>query len=400
MMTTRSLPGSSLSRYPLLFVIIAASGTGLAFGVTYPLIALAMEHRDYSPLVNGANAAMPALAMVLVGSLIPTLVGRIGAPKAIAGSFLASGLAIALFYFFDSVVAWFGLRLIFGGAIAIGWVTTEICVNLLATDVTRGRLVAVYSAVSNAAVAVGPQILRLTGDTGALPFLTIGGLLLVFGLLIAGAGCLVPTLSLEAPAALPTEASLAWGGFWSVALLVPLPLLAVAASGVADTARLSFFPLWGVAAGLREAEAIDLLSVSAIGALLIQLPLGWLADRFRCESLLAGLALTAITATLALPFLVRVHTITLWVAVLVIGGALIGLYTVALTMLGRRLSGENLSKGNTILVGTYTVGSIIGPLAAGFSQEMSDDGLPLMMALTLMLFAIAGLLASRFHTRV
>jgi hypothetical protein len=68
---------------------------------------------------------------------------------------------------------------------------------------------------------------------------------------------------------------------------VCLGLVTIAVGGIGDGALYGLFPLFADGRGLTSAQTTTMLACFGIGGMVLQYPVGWLADRF-------GLAVTVI----------------------------------------------------------------------------------------------------------
>jgi MFS family permease len=159
---------------------------------------------------------------------------------------------------------------------------------------------------------------------------------------------------------------------------------------------MALIAVWGVRSGLSEADAALLLAVFAFGAMVLQLPLGWAADRFDRRRILAIAAAGSVIAPLAM----TAAGTSFWLTAVAAGvwGALsVGLYSVALTEIGARYRGDKLAIANAAIILAYGVGALISPVIIGFAMDaIPPDGLLFASAvlalayLILMLIRIAG----------
>ncbi len=65
----------------LIAVIITVAITGVILGLFNPLIALRLERMGISTTWNGINAAMPAIAAIVVAPLLPRLTAWPALPR-------------------------------------------------------------------------------------------------------------------------------------------------------------------------------------------------------------------------------------------------------------------------------------------------------------------------------
>jgi len=182
-----------------------------------------------------------------------------------------------------------------------------------------------------------------------------------------------------------------------IALAMPAILAAAFLSGAVDTAFFGFLPIWGMRAGLDETFAVTLLSVFVAGNVLLQLPLGWLADvlGYRPVMLVCGLA--SILGPILTLETIELPTV-LCVVMFVWGGMLWGTYTIGLAALGQRFRNGPLAAANAAFVMVYTLANITGPPLAGLAMAAwNPHGLIVLM----LGFAVAftGLVLWRSVTR-
>ncbi|MGI9413129.1 MAG: MFS transporter [Hyphomicrobiales bacterium] len=341
---------------------------GVSFGGLVPWIALVLEARGTDATLIGIVSAANPVGVLLAAPLVPLIVRRFGAVQAMLASGVVSLVSILLLPVFDSVAGWLVLRLISGFAGGVPWVITETWINVVAGDRTRGRVVALYGAIIAAGFASGPIVLTIVGIAGLRP-------VVCFAVLQAAA--LVPILLVRNIA--PKLGLTGTTGLRGLVTAMPVLLAAAFLAGAVDTAFFSFLPIWGTRSGLEESFALTLLSIFIAGNILMQVPLGWLADMAGYRRVMTGCGCACILGpVLALQ---SIETpVVLGTVMFLWGGSAWGLYTIALTALGRRFEGGALTAANAAFVMTYTVANISGPLLAGTAMEIRNpDGLMMLM---------------------
>jgi predicted MFS family arabinose efflux permease len=101
----------------------------------------------------------------------------------------------------------------------------------------------------------------------------------------------------------------------------------------------------------------------------LQVPVGWLADKLPRAWVLVGLGVVAMVAAALLPFTVSV----VWLlapATFVLGAALLGFYVVGLSILGQDCAPQNLAVANAAFIMLYELGSVAGPALAGVAMDL------------------------------
>ena len=98
---------------------------GFAFGMSYPLLSLILESRGVSSDMIGINSAMMPIGILLFSSVIPVAAKRFGARKVAITAAIVTGLVILSYKVFDTLAAWFLIRLVQGMAISTLFVLSE-----------------------------------------------------------------------------------------------------------------------------------------------------------------------------------------------------------------------------------------------------------------------------------
>ncbi len=366
--------------------LAAATGcisvVGLTTGLTWPLLALALDSQGVDSRLIGLSSAVQALAILVISPLAPRLITRFGLVPTIYGC-IAATVAALLLALYKNVYAWFPLRFLLGAAVSTIFIAGETWVIRLATPATRGRVVGIFGFVWSAAFASGPLIISVTGIEGWLPFLAGIAIVGVATLPLPFARGVAPTLDLRR---MP-------GGIGRLFRAAPATLLAVLMLGMLDAVNDSFLPLYGTHSGLDETTAVTMLTVLLAGTTIIQLPLGWLADRLPVRRLLIAVIVLILLGWAAIP--ATIGTALLW-PVLLLGCAVGGLWTVSLILVGERFEGADIAAANTARSVLYGLGAFAGPALAGVALEWWDpQGVPLVVIVGGLLYLPVALLAER-----
>jgi MFS family permease len=285
---------------------------------------------------------------------------------------------------------WTGLRFIYGLAGTALFFTSEYWIVAAASEVSRGRIVAIYGLCVSGGFALGPMILSLTGLDGMLP-VTVAASVLLLGLIPILWG--LPTAPKidgeDAPSPLA-----ALGVF----VTDPSIVFAVVLFGTIEFGALALIAVWGVRSGFPEADATLLLALYALGAMVLQIQLGWAADRFDRRRLLAVVAVGTGLAPLAM--IAAGQNFWLVCAGALFWGAIsVGLYTVALTELGARYRGNQLAVANAAVILGYGLGALVSPALFGWAMDaVPPDGV--LIAAAVSALAYLGLVVLRMvHAR-
>ena len=360
-------------------VSIAAIGIFcLTLGLSYPLLSLILDAMGTSTGLIGLNAAMTPLGIILASPFMPSMARRFGAWALCVGSLILAAVLLVLIAVFRNLTVWFLLRFLLGIVNTAIFVTSETWINQAAPPRIRGRIIGLYTTVAAAGFALGPLSIAVIGSQGWIPFAVGIAAILTALPLIFFARSHLPDFN-------GTETAPVFPLFFTA----PLLLLAVAFAALFDQVTISLLPLYGLRHGLPEATASLMLTVLIVGNVLLQIPIGWMADRIPRRNLICFLSFGTVAGSLLLVWLIH-GTLLIWPLLFIWGAVAFGTYTVAMVELGDRFSGTLLLAGNSAFGMMWGIGGIIGPSMAGAAMDlMGPEGLPLTLGVLFGLLGIA-----------
>ncbi|MDZ7787873.1 MAG: MFS transporter [Halofilum sp. (in: g-proteobacteria)] len=361
-------PGPSGRR--LVFAMLASiTAVGITLGITGPLFSVLLDRMGLNTALVGLNTSLGVGATLIAAPLVPFLLVRFGVvPVMMIGILLSAGGILAA-AFYQHAGLWFLLRFVIGIGMSLHWVISETCINRFSSDHNRGFVAGVYSALFGLGFAIGPMIVRWLGVDGLLPFAVSAGLVLIAA---------IPLLYIRGAA--PAMEHEQGQTTMSVLRLAPVVMLAAFISGFVDNAALALLPLYGIRFGLAEGASVELLAIATFGAVMLQLPIGWLSDRIGRSTSIIICAVGGSLTVLLLPYVLDL-TLMLWAVLFLWGGTTVAFYTLALALLGESFRGTTLAKANSTLVIAYCLGSIVGPPATGGAMDwVGPNGFVIVMA--------------------
>jgi len=267
------------------------------------------------------------------------------------------------------------LRGLMGAAVNGLFVASETWINAVAEERSRGRVLAIYGAVLSGSFALGPLMISIAGTESWLPFVATAALIAMAGIPLIWSGGLLPMIQ--------GRASFGVLSFFLVA--------AVFLSAFKEMSMGALLPVYGVRSGLSESAAAAMLTACYVGALLFQLPIGWLADRMNRYLLLILLMIFGLIGTLMLPGIVSLGRPLMWFGLGLWIGLFSGTYIVAMTIVGERFRGADLVTANASFGFLWGLGILTGPFLSGTAMDIWDpDGFPgVLAAVTAMVLAVA-----------
>jgi MFS family permease len=367
-----------LSKNRLIAVIFTVTVFGLTYGLSSPLIAFKLLHAGMSESVIGINAAMHAAGVFLVAPFLPALF-RHYRPLTLM---LVSLCALAVIFMLFTVVAlpyWLLLRLGLGMFSEIIMVQTETWLNGMTAEQARGKVLALYTAGMSLGFATGPLILVGTGSDGEMPFYVAAALAVFAATLIIRSGMPRTEGHDEILESLLNSLELA-----------ALPVMATVLNAAVEVLGMNFLSVYAMKLGWSESASTLLISVLMFGAIILQLPVGWLADKVNRLTLMRTFAFIAALLAFIWPQILKYHAIA-YAMLFIWGGIFVGIYTVAITWVGERFKGAQLTGIYAAMSVAWGIGALVGPLLGGFVMQFSRNGLPWFTGALCLLFALFSL---------
>jgi MFS family permease len=378
-------PYSRSQRLSLAAVFSASFGVGLIFGFQPPLMALVLQRGGASSFEIGAVTSISTVAVMLCGPLYPGAIRRIGLRLAIILGIAVSTAILPLMPLLPSFRGWLALRFVTGCALGLEWIASEIWLNTLSTDQSRGTVMGTYATVFAAGVMAGPLLLQMTGTAGWRPF-------------AVGALCLALTalplqLVRQSPGSNPEpQERPQW---LRTARAAPIVMLAALIAGLVESAYVSLLPVFGLLRGLDERSSLLLVTVFLAGNVILQLPIGRLADRLGRRRALTACASVCVIGPILLSAVMGTPWV-LWPLLLLWGGTMYGFYTQGIALLGESYPQAELADANTVFVVVYCAGGIVGPSLGGLAMDYwRPNGLLVFLSCAPLLLGAARLARSR-----
>lgn len=351
-------------------MLSSSLGVGLTFGFQPPLIALVLSRAGNASSAIGAVTAASLVAVILLGPVYPVIISRLGLKHSVIGGTACAALILLLMPLTSSVPVWMILRLLTGCVLGLGWIASEIWLNRASGSDARGTVMGWYGTVFSIGTVAGPSLLEFTGTRGWQPFM-VGAVGLVLTLL--------PLSFLENESS-GGEGSASPATLARAAVAAPLVMLAALVAGLVESADLTLLPLFGLRWGFDERTALLLLAVFMAGNVVLQVPIGLLADRWGRRLLLgvcavlSGLGPLLLQPFFGTPFL-------LWPLLFLWGGTLYAFYSLGVALLGAEFPAAQLPMANTVFVMVYCLGGVIGPSVGGFALDRwPHHGLPVLLS--------------------
>jgi len=337
-------------------VLLFMLGNSL-LGITLPL---KMEAAGVANELTGVVMAA-YFAGLLAGCIYgKTLIFRVGHIRAFAGlSALNVGAILCHAMIFDPM-AWAVLRFVSGLCIAGIFSALESWLNDRLDNTNRGRVLGVYMVITYCAMALGQLSINVWDLDSAGGFIAAAFLTSLAIVPVALTRAEAPSLAKAAPITL--------GELYRIS---PLAVTSAVCSGLMLGAFWGMGAIFGREIGLSLLETSLFTGSFIFGGLLLQIPIGWLSDRFDRRTVLCNLLAGAIMvcfAGLAAGRLGDPLPVVLVLAAL-LGGAISNVYPLAIAQAFDYLDRERYVAGASRMLMAFSVGAVAGPLVCSIAMS-------------------------------
>lgn len=235
------------------------------------------------------------------------------------------------------------------------WVACDVLVVRLSSKEKMGRIIGIHETLMGFAIAVGPLMFaffNLNQVLMATLLIAVISTLLFF--LIGGTENTDKT----------KNSPLLRADFF----LIQIALIAALAGGFIETAAVAFFPFYFEGNGFPLKESALFIASFGLGGTLLQLPLGWFADKvgYRIAQIVASLtALTSLGLTVTYGSSFEIMIVVLFL----MGGAVGAFNTLAVLQAGAQISAKKSAAAMAAIAFSYTLGGVLGPVVSAWTLE-------------------------------
>jgi MFS family permease len=365
------------------------AGIGLLMignGLQGSLIGIRSQSEGFSTGVTGVIMAAYFGGFLTGSRVVTRALPKVGHIRVFAALASLASTAALIYALAVVPVSWVAMRFVTGVCMAGLYVVAESWLNDLATNQTRGRLLAVYMVVSMGGLATGQLLLNVANPQGFRLFVLASVLVSL---------SLVP-VTLSATSAPPTTVPVPMK-LREMTRIVPTGVTVAFMVGMAHGALLGMGAYYAASAGLTPAQVALFMGAPLVGCVAFQLPIGSASDKFPRRAVMLVVAMAASSCAGAL-LLVDAGSPATYVLMFLIGGLSFPLYSLGIAYTNDWLEPEQVLGASASLIAVNGVGSLLGPLlAAGLMVSL---GLGQFFVVVLATHAvIAGFLAFRILTR-
>nr|WP_301542006.1 MFS transporter [Shewanella sp. KJ2020] len=358
---------------PGLFVPVAGlSLFALASGYLMSLIPLSLSYFELSLELAPWLASIFYLGLLLGAPCIAPIVSRIGHSKAFILFLNILLCSVVLMVLLPQTSIWLASRLIAGLAVAGIFVVVESWLLMADTQKQRAKRLGLYMTALYGGTAIGQLAVDYLGTTGNLPYLVVIGLL---------AAASLPALLVKRGQPQSSEQH-------SIALSALKTLNKPAIAGCLVSGLL-LGPIYGllpvyVSQDMGFAQQTgQFMALIILGGMLVQPLVSYLSPRIEKSVLMTAFCLVGAAALL---LLMQASLVGLWLGFVLLGACAFALYPIAISLACDHLPSRQIVAATQIMLLSYSVGSVIGPITASRFNHI-EHGLLLYLAASFLMTA-------------
>ncbi|MFT4863742.1 MAG: MFS family permease [Pseudohongiellaceae bacterium] len=323
-------------------ILITGHGLQLAF------IPLRIQMLGWTSAQGGILSSLYFVGFLCGCFVVPNLVNRVGHIRCFAVLTSVMSVSILCLGLYENFYFWIVLRVVTGFAIVGLYLVIESWLNSEVTNEVRGSVLATYTVIILAGLAVGQLLMNTTAVDGFQ-------ILMFASILITLAAVPVCLTSSTQPSPIPNAT------FSPLLVLKTSRAAALGAvtAGIVSGSIYGLGGIYGSQVGLDVSSISIMMALSIAGGALAQLPLGKLSDRYDRRLVILG-CMTAGAIISSIALLVPISMV--YVVMFFFGAAVMSLQALSLALASDNTTNGNFMEVGTGLMMTNAAGSAIGPL--------------------------------------
>ncbi len=325
----------------------------LSTGAISPLDALSGIQEGFSKTQIGLLGSAHFFGFFIGCWWAPRLIGTVGHSRSFA-VFAAMGTIGAIAHpMWIDVTFWVGLRILSGLCVAGCYTVIEAWFQAKLTNDNRGKVMGVYRVVDIGSSSLAQLMIG---------FLEPGAYVSYNLLAIMACACILPlTLTTSKQPKAPSRPRL---HPIRTAITSPLGVAGVIVAGVSSSSFRMAGPIYGQDVGLTPLQIGQFLASVLVGGAIVQIPIGWLADKYDRRWVLLWLSVASIAICFAIAWVNSSDPTTIYAMAFLFGLFTYPIFSVSVAHANDFTTPEQRVELNASLMFCYGIGAIFSPLIA------------------------------------
>ncbi|WP_114783762.1 MFS transporter [Vibrio tetraodonis] len=368
--------------YPAALLLISSFLLMGSHGLSGLLLPVSLAETNSSVETIGFILSMYSVGFLLGAILGKRILRRIGLVRTFAMCGSLGATAILTMGLNADMWIWVLMRTVMGFCIACATATLDVWFNSVSTQSTRGRLLAINQIIILGAITIGQFGLVIAPPSEITLFLICGVLFSISITPIIFIAHSEP--SIESTPTIPLK---------TIFTISPLGFVTCFVCGVLYSTLVNLLPIYAGGMGFRGLELSLFMGAAAAGGIFLQIPIGYLSDRFERRKVILGSSFVLAIVCFALP--VSIHwqsPFAPFVLAAVTMGLIACLYPLSIAEAFDHTSNMQLVPVVSGLLCIYAIGAIIGPYTASVLMGSLDQNalftFVIMVDLGLMIYTI------------
>ncbi|TCT37018.1 putative MFS family arabinose efflux permease [Providencia alcalifaciens] len=352
----------------------------IASGYLMSLIPLSMGSFGIDTQYAGWLASAYYIGLLIGSMMIEPVIAKIGHRLSFISFLLMLAATVVLLPWTPTLEAWLPNRLIAGIAVAGIFVVVESWLLIGDNPKERAKRLSFYMTSLYGGTTLGQLAIGVIGTQGVVPFIVVLGLLLV--------AILPPLLVRQGQPASGLHQKLS---FKQITRLSKPAIMGCMVSGIVMGTIYGLMPLSLKKDNFTTDQVGVLMASIILGGMLIQPVISKLSVMMSKTLLLAMVSLLGVFA-MGMIYISSDYVVMI-VALALLGMSSFALYPIAITLACDNLDSSFIVAATQVMLFSYSVGSAMGPIAAGTMLEQ-HSGLTNFFFIVLLVTAIYMLIAS------
>ncbi len=347
---------------PFIALYAAMLLVAMSLGLLATFLSLRLTIEGFSTQITGI-----ILTSYFIGAVVGTfycgrLIRSVGHIRSFSAFAALATAMIMLHGCYMSAIAWAVFRF-FCGIATIGlFMVIESWLNECTQPQTRGRVFSIYMVMGYLGSGVGQQLLNLGEVKDQTLFFVIGFLLVSCTIPIAVTHSIHPELPKVEPVRLK-----------SILKKAPMGMLGCFTAGLMNSSFYTMGPVFCHQINLSVSQLSYFMTITVLGGLLLQWPVGSFSDRFDRSvviptlggifAVISGLMVVAAQSSFGI----------LMAASAVFGGLMFTIYPSAVARAHDLFEPKDVVNVSSALLLFFGIGAVIGPIASSTAIELLDS---------------------------